>query len=344
MQYNHGGDVFEKSVELDFSININPLGMPCAVAKAIAAAISGADIYPDYSCRDLKKSIAKAHGVEACKIVCGNGASELIMAISRLGYKKAAIVQPTFSEYESALQRSGVEIFNYVMDEKLEFNLWDVEKIPPCDVCFLCSPNNPTGKLVAIATIKALAKRLAVFGGVLVLDECFVDFVENSESFLQSILDFPNVIVIRALTKSHAMAGVRLGYVVCGSEKTADRIQEQLPMWNVSHLAQKAGIAAMEECSDFSAMLDVVKTGRNYLETCLLHLGFKVYISDCNFILFQCGFDLKSALLEKGILIRSASNFCGLGDNMFRICVSTMENNRILIRKIAEVLQLRGDL
>ncbi len=344
MQYKHGGDIFENPPKLDFSININPLGMPSEIANAIISAVATSDIYPDYKCRKLAVLLGKKHDVGENQIAIGNGASELISAISRLGFKNAVIIQPTFSEYAKSLEIANVKVENYIMGENLEFNIEDAKKIPPCDVCFLCNPNNPTGKFSSIETVKTLAKQMQSHGGILILDECFIEFVENAQSGVSLFGEFPNIIILRAFTKSYAMAGVRLGYAICSSQKLAEKIKTQLPMWNVSHLAQKAGETAIKSCGDFSKMLEVVKDGRKYLEVCLMFFGFKVYISDANFMLFECGFDLKTPLLEKGILIRDASDFVGLSKNTFRITVATKEKNKTLIKAIAEILNERGEL
>ncbi len=344
MMYKHGGDVFEKNIQLDFSININPLGMPSEVATAIKNAVANADIYPDYKSRKLTRLLAKKHGVSEDSIVIGNGASELIFAISRLKMlKKAVVISPTFSEYAESLEKNGVDVFLYQLSENMEFSFEDIEKIPPCDIMFFCNPNNPTGKYTAREIVTALAKKTRDNGGILVCDECFLEFVKNGESVISDIENYPNIIALRAFTKSYAMAGVRLGYLVA-SEKLACEIKSHLPMWNVSSLAQAGGETAIEKCSDFGGMLEVVENGRRYLENCLLHFGFKVYISDCNFILFECRFDLKTPLLERGILIRDCENFENLSKNYYRICVATQDKNRILIKNIAEILAERGEL
>ncbi|MFI3167729.1 MAG: aminotransferase class I/II-fold pyridoxal phosphate-dependent enzyme [Bacillota bacterium] len=343
MQYKHGGDIFESTSLLDFSININPLGMPKEIATALVAAVAGADVYPDYKCRKLSGLLGAKHGVSESQIVIGNGASEIICAVSRLGFKTAVVIQPTFSEYKTALETSGVEVCDYIMGENLEFGVQDAKKIPQCDVCFLCNPNNPTGKFAGADAVRALATHLQSFGGTLVLDECFIDFVADGVSGIQLFETCKNIIIIRAFTKIFAMAGVRLGYAICSCENVAQSLQTQLPMWNVSHLAQKAGETAIEKCDDFGGMLEVVASGRRYLENSLLFFGFKVYISDANFILFETDFDLKTPLLAKGILIRDASNFVGLRKNMFRVCVATMEKNQSLIRAIVEVMIERSE-
>ncbi len=339
MIYKHGGDVFENQIDLDFSININPLGMPSEVAKAIKNAVSTADIYPDFKARKLVAAISKKHAVKEECVVVGNGASELILAIARTGVKRGVIIQPTFSEYAESLAKAGVEFENFVMSGDLQFSLCDVGKIPACDICFLCSPNNPTGRLVRLDAVAKLAARLEKTGGVLVLDECFMDFAAG-ESCVSIFEKHPNIIAIRALTKSHAMAGVRLGYLLCGKEEYARKIKGQLPMWNVSHLAQRGGEAALD-CCDFADMLQVVESGRAYLSESLSGLGFEVYKSDANFILFKAGFDLKTPLLQRGILIRDAGNFVGLCENTFRICVSVKEKNEILIQNIKEIISER---
>ncbi len=336
MIYKHGGDVFESQIKLDFSININPLGMRGEIAAAISAAVCGADIYPDYKSRKLSALLAKKHGVSESQIVVGNGASELILAISRLGHKKAVIIQPTFSEYASSLETANVAVENFIMKESLQFCLDDVSKIPECDICYICNPNNPTGKLVARDVIEMLAKKQEKHGGILVVDECFIEFAA-AKSCDEILIENPNIIIIRAFTKSYAMAGVRLGYTV-SSVSLAEKIKKQLPMWNVSHLAQKGGETAIQKCSDFGEMLEVVKSGRTYLEKSLEECGFKVYKSDANFILFKGDFDLKTPLQKRGILIRDASNFIGLCENTFRICVATADKNETLIKNIKEII------
>lgn len=338
--YKHGGDVFENAVKHDFSININPHGMPLEIAEAIKNAVAGADIYPDYKSRKLAMLIAKKHGTCENQIVIGNGASELILAIARMGAKTATVIQPTFSEYKSSLETAGVAVFDYQMGASLTFEMADVGEIPTCDICFICNPNNPTGKLVDVEVLKALAKHLEKNGGILVVDECFIELT-NGESLDKILAVHSNIIIIRAFTKSYAMAGVRLGYLICGSSQNAEKIKGQLPMWNVSHLAQKGGEVAIEKCSDFSGMLETVKKGRKYLCESLENFGFEVYKSDANFILFKADFDLKTPLLQRGILIRDASNFSGLTKNTFRICVSTQDKNEILINNIKEIIKER---
>ncbi len=340
MEYKHGGDVFEREVSLDFSININPLGMPFEIAEAMKSAVCTADIYPDYKSRKLTALLANKHKVSAGQIVVGNGASELIFAIARMGLKTATVISPTFSEYKSSLETAGVRVSNCQMGESLRFEMADTEKIPPCDVCFICNPNNPTGKLVEREVLKVLSKKLLENGTILVIDECFIEF-SKGESCDKILKDHPNIIIIRAFTKIYAMAGVRLGYLICGSVESAEKIKKQLPMWNVSHLAQKGGKVAIEKCGDFSHMLEIIKSGRKYLSESLENFGFKVYKSDANFILFETNFDLKTPLLSRGILIRDASDFVGLWKNTFRICVSTPDKNEILIENIKGIIKER---
>lgn len=336
--YKHGGDVFENAVKHDFSININPHGMPLEIAEAIKNAVANADIYPDYKSRNLAMLLAKKHEICENQIVIGNGASELIFGVARMGVKTATVIQPTFSEYKSSLKTADVEVFDYQMNDSLTFGMADVSEIPPCDVCFICNPNNPTGKLVEVDVLQALASHLEKNGGILVVDECFIEFT-NGESCDKILKDYENIIIIRAFTKIYAMAGVRLGYLLCGSAQNAEKIKKQLPMWNVSHLAQKGGEIAIEKCSNFADMLETVEKGRKYLSENLEILGFEVYKSDANFILFKADFNLKAPLLERGILIRDTSDFMGLSKNTLRICVSTQDKNEILINNIKEIIK-----
>ena len=148
----HGGDIYAEPLELDYSANTNPLGVPPAVIAAAAAALEKADRYPDPYCRDLVKAIAAAEGVKPEYILCGNGASELIYAFcASAGVKKAAALAPTFSEYAAAVELFGGKTVLYPLRREdgflpgEDFPAWLRAERP--EAVFLCNPNNPTGRL-----------------------------------------------------------------------------------------------------------------------------------------------------------------------------------------------------
>ena len=202
----HGGDIYAEKVELDYSANTNPLGVPPAVIAAAAASLERADRYPDPYCRALVKAISEAEGVKPEYILCGNGASELIFAFCAAArVKKAAALAPTFSEYASALELFGGETALYPLRQEdgflpgEDFLRWLRAEAP--EAVFLCNPNNPTGRLFPsdlIMDVIALCKQI---GARLFVDECFLELAHGGESLKGLLAGFPGLFLLRAFTK-----------------------------------------------------------------------------------------------------------------------------------------------
>ena len=166
MLYNipnpHGGEVYSKAVEIDFSANINPLGTPEAVKEAVRDSLPLLSQYPDPYCRALVGAIAESEGVPAERVLCGNGAAELIFSLcAALGPKRALLPVPSFSEYRTALEAAGCETEFYFMEQSEDFAL--TERFLPVlegfggDMLLLCNPNNPTGAVYSRETLLAIA-------------------------------------------------------------------------------------------------------------------------------------------------------------------------------------------
>ena len=176
----HGGNIYDKEVSLDFSVNINPLGMPDGVQEAILNDISGYETYPDIRYTALREAIAGKERVQAERILCGNGASELIMAVVRaVRPDKCAVAAPSFSGYERAVSAYGAETEYYKLDEKNEFGYADVcGQLKDMDIqmCFICNPNNPTGNLIPEDVLVNILDICRDRNIVVVADECFLRF------------------------------------------------------------------------------------------------------------------------------------------------------------------------
>lgn len=318
---NHGGDVWTEKIKYDFSASINPLGMPKGVKDAIKTHMADYEHYPDVHCTALKKAISDYEGVGVENIVCGNGAADLIYKIAgSLKPKKALILEPTFSEYEKALTENGCNVKRLISFEADESVLDEIKDI---DIMFICNPNNPTGHLIKKDLITKLAKKCG--NAILVVDECFMPFVKDRQ-------DAPllkNVIVLKAFTKIYAMAGLRLGYVLCDSE-IAKKIENYGQCWNVSVPAQIAGIEALKDKEYIIKTVELITKEREYLTEELKKCGFEVYPSDANFILFKSGFKLDL----KDIAVRNCGNFYGLDDTFYRIAVRTHAENEALIKEV----------
>ena len=346
-EYAHGGDVYRNEVSLDFSVNLNPLGVP---QEVISAAVNGLDEvtqYPDPYHAELRNAIAAAENTDPDMIVCGNGASELIMAaVHAFMPRKALVTAPCYSGYETSLEAAGTEICHYYLDEKKDFTLdegimaYITEDI---DMVFLTNPNNPNGRLIDDKLLQKIEHRCADCGTVLLLDECFLPLTgaRTDSAYSASNGTVPDVsqvnggiLHLRAFTKTFAVPGIRLGYIFSSDTHLLNEIRLHLPEWNVSRAAEKAGAAACRllthtDYLDDAAMM--IRTERTYLETELTALGIKVYPSDVNYILFRSEPGLYEKLLACGILIRRCANFKGLDETFYRIAVRKHADNEVLL-------------
>jgi len=308
-QFEHGGDIYRNKVKIDLSKNINPLGMPENVKAVLIEGINTFSDYPDPRCILLRERIAGREKVSVDKIVCGNGATELIYAICRVSKpKRGRIFPPTFSEYAAAMRISGCELTD-----------------DGADIVFICTPNNPTGKLTPVSDLKALARQCEL----LVIDECFIDFTDG-ESFVPELDKYPNVIVLKAFTKIYAMAGLRLGYIVSANLKLLADVREQIPCWSVSVPSQIAGVAALDNADWIERTREYVKQERAYLTSAMRGL-VDVTESEANFIFFQTEKPIYEYMLARGILIRQWDS------THYRVAVSTHENNEAFVKWLRQL-------
>lgn len=337
----HGGDIYRNHVDIDFSININPLGVPDAVISALHGAVSSCSQYPDLAAHNLKLAVSKMLDVPEEYLLFGNGASELFMAIVHgILPKKTVIAVPSFYGYEYAAEAVNSEIIYYTTSSENDFSLKEdflsilTEDV---DLLFLANPSNPTGNLISGANLKKILDHCSEQGICVVLDECFIEFCDESASIIREIEQYKNLILVRAFTKIFAIPGVRLGYLVCSNLLLYHKISRQLPEWNLSCFAQEAGCACALQTAFIKKTADYIKKERLFLEAGLKQFGIATYPGRANFLLTYSKMPLYELLLEKGILIRDCSNFRGLQKGFYRIAVKSREENGILLQTIREL-------
>ena len=341
MQY-HGGDIYRNQIRLDFSVNTNPLGMPDSVREALHQAVEEAEHYPDIHAQELANAVAEQLRISEKKLVFGNGASELFHAVLHaVKPSKILIPVPSFLGYEEAAKALDCEVIFYEMKKEEKFCL--TERIldaldESISLVFLANPNNPVGNLVEPELIFKIAEKCRQCDITLVLDECFMELTgkEQKYSFLSYLEEFPNVVVVRAFTKLYAIPGVRLGYLVC-EQTLAEKIRLQLPEWNLSVFAQRAGVAAIKEQGYVARTVTCIQTQRLFLREELKAAGCIVYDSDADYLLFYSEKKLDELFLQRGILIRDCSNFRGLQRGYYRIAVKSEEQNRIFAEVLREI-------
>lgn len=337
----HGGDIYDKpQVKLDFSVNINPLGMPEAVKRALVAALPSYAQYPDPQCRALRAALAARRNVAVEQVRCGNGASELIYALCAcLRPGRVLVPAPGFSEYAraAALYGAAVEQHALLPEEGFALTRRLLGAIRPgLDLLFLCSPHNPTGRLIDAALLEAAAAACCRNHTWLLLDECFLDFTAG-QSMLPQLARWPNLLVLRAFTKIYAMAGLRLGALYAADTRLLDRVAAHCPAWSVSAPAQAAGIAALQADGWTERTQQLVTAERAYLSRGLRRTGVTVYPSDANFLLLRGEKPLYAPLLGRGLLTRCCGNFVGLDDSYIRIGLKTRPENKALLSAVREI-------
>ncbi len=339
----HGGDIYRNRVKMDFSVNINPLGMPKDVEEALHTAVSRCHEYPDIIAEELKQAVGSMLNIPKEAIAFGNGASELFMGIVHaLKPKKAVIPVPSFYGYEYAAGSADSEIVYYPLKEENGFGLTeDLFKVLTEDVnlLFLANPNNPTGKQADKEFIRSLLKVCNAKGIYMVLDECFIEFCKKEYSMLSEIGRYENLLIVRAFTKIFAIPGVRLGYMVCNNQPLLECICRQLPEWNLSVFAQEAGIACTKQAAFMEETVEYIDRERRFLSDGLDKLGLKVFESETNFILVYSNENLYEKLLQRGILIRDCTNLRGLSKGYYRIAVKQKADNERLLKAIGDCIE-----
>lgn len=359
MTYQHGGDIYTNCVTLDYSANLNPLGLPPAVKTALLQSIDRYAPYPDSCCTPLKEKLSCFHQIPRTAIIVGNGAADLIFQVVQAKKpQNALLITPSFSEYEQALNTISCHLTFCRLKEEENFrlsvtNLKDcIEKAKiPIQMVFLCNPNNPTGFVTEGEEIKDFldfCKDREIF---CVIDECFNEFLEENTKY--SILPFlrtggyENVFLLKAFTKIYAMAGLRLGYGICTSIQTLSAMEQVRQPWTVSTPAQVAGEAALSEEEYVARTKILIAKEREFLKAGLSALGFFVYDSRANYIFFK---DLREEagkmekllyfqLLLKQVLIRSCANYRGLDDSYYRICVKERKDNEAFLSILQSVIK-----
>lgn len=345
MLHRHGGDIYTYGSVCDFSANINYRGMPEAVRSAALQAVDASVHYPDPDYRELRRALARREGLsDEEKIICGNGAAELMFALAAAYRPRSALLAaPSFFEYEQALAASGCGIRRFYLkkEEGFENTSRFFEMIQEdTDCIILGNPNNPTGRILCSEFLEELLAVCSRRRILLVIDESFFDFIGEKDksatfSCVREVSRYANVFVIKSFTKMYAMPGLRFGYGICADGKLLKRMREAMQPWNVSLPAARAAGAAAAETAFAAETAGWVEALRDELAGELAQAGYRVYPSSANFLLLEGPEDLREFCLGHGFLIRDCSNFPGLAKGFFRICVRGREENE----KITDVLR-----
>lgn len=334
----HDVDPYKNENFIEFSTNINPLGMPSSVREAAVRGIEASEHYPDCLNEKLMEGIAAREQVKKEQIICTNGASELFYAVCQaVKPKKALLAVPFYSEYKTALESVNCEIEYYDLKKEKGF-LMESDFIShlneEIEMIFLSNPNNPVGNLIDPWLLGQIAKKCEEKEIVCVIDECSLEFCPNGkdQSMTAHLEEYPHIVVVKAFTKLYAMPGLRLGYGICGKELQAEKMKGCIQACNVSVPAQEAGIAALKEQEFLEESVRCIQKEKQYLMESLKDgLAKRVYEGEANYMLFEAEPELYERLRERGILIRECSNYMGLEKGFYRIAVRSRRENERLV-------------
>ncbi|MBS2966503.1 threonine-phosphate decarboxylase [Actinocrinis puniceicyclus] len=333
----HHGDREATAGLIDLAVNVRVPQPPRWLLERVAASLAGLAAYPDPA--RATAAVASRHGRPAREVLLTSGAAEAFVLLARaLRPRRPVVVHPQFTEPEAALAAAGHRVGRAILSAADGFEL-DPAGVPDdADLVIIGNPTNPTAVLHPAARIAALAKP----GRILVADEAFIDAIPGEAESLAARRDLPGLIVIRSLTKTWGLAGLRAGYLLAAAD-LVERLRAAQPLWSVSAPA----LAAAEACSEPRALAEAehlarqAAVDREYLEQRLYALpGVDLPAvrpreprARAPFVLVHTpGADkIRLRLRERGFALRRADTFPGLGPNWLRIAVRAPEVTDALI-------------
>lgn len=355
----HGGNIWDIADEntvrkgglIDFSSNINPLGPSEKVYEAVRESLWKIRFYPQIDSKNLRIKIAERHeGLTYSNVIVGNGSCELIHLFTQTFVKSNTLTLipiPTFSEYYYATCKVGGAVKEVEPKGDLTF---DVDKIigniRENSIIFLCNPNNPTGTLLDRKSITYIVEYASRRDSLVFVDEGFIDFTRDPErtTLSSNVSKYWNLFVLRSLTKSHGLAGLRIGYGIA-SEEIIEAMHRLKVPWNVNCLAQAAAEAAIDDDEFLDRTRKAILNERIWMISRLRSIPkLKVYDSEANFILIDMktssltSREVSNRALENGLMIRDCSSFRGLDEYHIRVAVRKREENTRLIRFFESLL------
>lgn len=362
----HGGDVYTEGILkgrelIDFSSNINPLGIPESFKKHIEEGIQALNRYPDAKYRELKGSLAEyinssdelfhsnikknKYVIEESHLVLGNGAAEIIDLVISC-FKSILIMNPSFGEYQEDSEKWGLNIFHLPMNEHMEYDYKEIKNnIDNVQALIIGNPNNPNGGIIDKNKFLPIVKYCEEKGKTIIIDEAFIEFTGNiGNSFVEELKNFKCIFIIRALTKFYAMPAIRLGFGISKNEELLNKIRKKQNPWNINCFAELAAKYVLKDKDYIKKSITWINEEKNYLPKELEKISYieKVYKTYSNFVLCKLkGIDcdrLYELCLKEGIVIRKCDNYRDLDKGFVRFAIKDRAKNELLIKKLNSVI------
>jgi len=333
--YSSARDEFTGEAKVFLDANENSLGSPLT---------KWYNRYPDPHQTILKEKIGFIKKIDTKNIFIGNGSDECIDVLFRCfcepGLDNVIICPPTYGMYEVSANINNIAIKKAVLTQDFQLDLIHLENLIDSNtkIIWLCSPNNPTGNNLNREDILMVLNN---FNGIVVVDEAYINF-SKQQSFVQDLIDYPNLVVMQTLSKAWGLAGLRLG-MCFASEAIIEVMNKVKPPYNINQATQTLVAKALDEVGQVNSMINEIVAMRNalhkVLETC--QLVVKIYPSDANFLLikFNASQQIFDYLIEKGIVLRNR-NKVQLCEDCLRITIGTEIENTMLVDALIEYEKL----
>ena len=297
--------------------------------------------YPDPYQKELKNEISKIKNTSSDSLFLGNGSDEVIDLLFRVftnpGKDQALTFTPTYGMYEVAANINDVELLQISLDENFQVsideNLQKTLQNEDLKLIFICSPNNPTGNLIQKEAVDFILKN---FGGIVVIDEAYIDFADQ-ESWISQLEKHPNLLVMQTFSKYWGMAGLRVGMAFSNPE-IISLLNKVKPPYNISSLNQEAVLKTLKNAPEINKQLELILKQRELVISALndLEMVKKIYPTDANFLLAEVdnANELYDYLVNEKVIIRNRNSVV---KNCVRITIGTPEENKKLIETLQKL-------
>ncbi|PKM55615.1 MAG: threonine-phosphate decarboxylase [Firmicutes bacterium HGW-Firmicutes-5] len=360
LQHFHGSDLEKIAAHyhlipsniINFSGNVNPLGLSNTIQEELARQIHLIAAYPDRDYLNLRKTLGKYIGAPYEDILVGNGSTELIsLFIKVLHPQNALIIGPTYSEYEREIFINDGKSRYFPLLEEDDFKI-NIENLKlhlseQTDLLVICNPNNPTSTSIMKREMREILDFCLEQDVDVVIDETYVEFAEDVHDVSAVSLTpfYQNLFIIRGVSKFYAAPGLRLGYGISGNKALIHKINDLKNPWTINSLAAYAGELMVQDLAYIDKSRRLISTERQRILSILSDwTTVKVYPATANFILVKLltphnSFEVFEKLIRKNLMIRDASSFPFLSNKFLRFCILCKEDNDLLLDELYRILQ-----
>jgi len=331
MLEGHGDDAwkYQQPIHADFSSNVWYGALNTDLQQHLQAKIPTITHYPEVDARTIQAEAAAAYGVAPEQVLVTNGATEAIYLIAQAHFGgSATVLTPAFAEYEDACRLHRLQVRLQAWETVRKDDLFTT------DLVFVCNPNNPTGLAFPVDRLQELLRNNAQ--SLFVIDESYIEFTNKTSSFLPILADHPNALILRSLTKSCRIPGLRIGFAL-GHTRYINQLRRLKMPWSVNQMAIAAASYIFHHPEQFvlplESLLETTASWRSALQTAT---GWRVLDTDTHYFLMEIPAAFSAAQLKQhlvtqhGLLIRDAANFRGLTTQHFRIACQTPDENQLL--------------